>query len=95
MKRTYFITLLAVLIIAGAGYLAFNSTGVIKYISVKGTADSLSQKIDSVNSVNTSLVNGIDSLKKKIPAKIERLAREEYGMARRNEEVVKVKVVGD
>ncbi len=92
MKSYLFAIIISILIIAGAAYLAFNSAGVVKYMSVQKTIDSLSIRIDGVNGRNKNLMNGIDSLQKKIPAKIERIAREEYGMSRKNEEVLKVKI---
>ncbi|NUN10818.1 MAG: septum formation initiator family protein [Ignavibacteriaceae bacterium] len=91
MKKAVFIILLLTLIIAGAAYLTFNETGVMKYFSVRETIDSLDTRIGEVNDRNNGLMNGIDSLKKKEPAKIERIAREDYNMSRKNEEAVKIK----
>jgi len=92
MKSYFFAILIAILIIAGAAYLVFNSAGVVKYYSVRNTIDSLTLRIDKINSSNQNLISGIDSLRQKIPAKIERVAREDYGMARKNEEIIKIKI---
>lgn len=91
MKKAVFIILLLILIIAGVAYLTFNEAGVVKYFSVRRTIDSLDNRIGEVNDRNNGLMNGIDSLKKKEPAKIERIAREDYNMSRKNEEAVKIK----
>ena len=45
---------------------------------------------EKVDKENKNLENEIDSLRKKIPAKIERTAREKYDMLRENEKAIKV-----
>lgn len=91
MKKVLFVIFLIALIIAGSAYLTFNESGALKYFAVQKTIDSLTVRIDDVNRRNTNLSNGIDSLKRKEPAKIERIAREDYNMSRKNEEAVRVK----
>jgi cell division protein FtsB len=70
--------------------LIFNDYGLIKYVSIKNEVDSLKQQLSVVQIENEKLKNEIDSLKKKIPAKIEKVAREKYGMKRENESRISV-----
>ena len=44
----------------------------------------------SIEKVNKILEAEIDSLKKKVPAKIEKIAREKYNMKRKNEQVIRI-----
>lgn len=80
-----------VILIAGVGFIFFNNTGVVKYIKLKKQLDSLKVEIQNVDSVNEALRAEIDSLKRGDPAKIERVAREKYGMIRKGEKVYRMK----
>ena len=44
-----------------------------------------------VNEKNTLLKNEVDSLERKVPAKIEKTAREKYGMIRKGEKTIEIK----
>lgn len=83
--------LFVVILIAGVGFIFFNNTGVVKYIKLKKQLDSLKVEIQNVDSVNEALRAEIDSLKRGDPAKIERVAREKYGMIRKGEKVYRMK----
>ncbi|MCL5029064.1 MAG: septum formation initiator family protein [Bacteroidetes bacterium] len=51
---------------------------------------SLNEQISDVDKDNKQLQAEIDSLQKKVPAKIERIAREKYGMIRKGEKTIQV-----
>lgn len=79
-----------ILFIAGFMYLIFNKSGVIKFLKLKEQVKLLNQQISDVDKDNKRLQSEIDSLKNKIPAKIEKIAREKYGMIRKGEITIKV-----
>ena len=74
-----------VVVIIGVSYILFNEYGLLKYFKIKGELESINMQIETLKEENVRLQNEIDSLKNKIPAKIERTAREEYDMMRENE----------
>ena len=74
-----------VILIAGVFYILFNEYGLLKYFKIKSELESINLQIEELKDKNIRLQNEIDSLKNKIPAKIERTAREEYDMMRENE----------
>ncbi|MCK9424686.1 MAG: septum formation initiator family protein [Ignavibacteriaceae bacterium] len=76
--------------LAGFSYLAFNETGIVKYIKVKSELDSLKAVVKSLEVENKIISAENDSLLKKVPAKIERIAREKYSMGKKNEIVIKI-----
>ncbi len=76
--------------IAGLIFLFFNEQGVVKYLKLKNEVSELDSQIKKVEAENKQLEGEIDSLKKKIPAKIEKTAREKYDMQREGEKVIKV-----
>lgn len=83
-KKIVLYTLLLVIII-GFFYILFNNYGLLKYFKIKSELESMNLQIDNLKEENARLQNEIDSLKNKIPAKIERTAREEYNMMKKNE----------
>lgn len=80
-----FITLVS---IVGGVYLLFNEKGVIRYVELKNEVDALNEQIEMLEQENKKLEGEIDSLKKKIPSKIERTAREKYDMIRPGEKKI-------
>lgn len=80
-----FITLVSVV---GGVYLLFNEKGVLRYVELKNEVDDLNQQIELLEQENKKLEGEIDSLKKKIPSKIEQTAREKYDMVRPNEKKI-------
>lgn len=80
-----FITLLSVV---GGVYLLFNEKGVLRYVELKNEVDDLNQQIELLEQENKKLEGEIDSLKKKIPSKIEQTAREKYDMVRPGEKKI-------
>lgn len=88
-KKTKFILLLAVFLI-GAGFIIFNEYGVLKYLKLKNEVKDLNERIEQTEKENKSLEAEVDSLERKVPAKIEETAREKYNMKREGEKSVRV-----
>lgn len=86
--KFYIITSVVVL---GTLYLLFNSFGIIKYAKIKNELDDLNQRISQLEDENRKLEAEIDSLKRNVPAKIEKIARENYNMIRPNEKKIEFK----
>ena len=86
IKYVFFI----IIFLIGSAYLIFNESGIVKYLKLKQQLDSLNVQISDVNNDNKHLQAEIDSLQKKVPAKIERVAREKYGMIRKGEKTIKI-----
>jgi len=82
--------LFALLVFSGILFIIFNEDGVIKYYQLKSQLMELQVQIDSLDEVNTQLEAEIDSLTRKVPAKIEQTAREKYDMLRKGETKVEV-----
>jgi len=89
-KRTRFYIIVFVIVV-GTLYLIFNSYGIIKYARVKGEIEELNTRITQLKSENKKLEAEIDSLKRKVPAKIEKIAREKYDMIKPNEKKIEFK----
>ena len=79
---------IALLCLVGGVYLLFNEKGVIRYVELKNEVDGLNEQIELLEKENKKLEGEIDSLRKKIPAKIEKTAREKYDMIRPNEKKI-------
>ena len=90
MKGKIFFYLFIVILIIGIMYIFFNEHGVIKYFGLKSKVDSIQVELKKVKLENERLKNEIDSLQKKIPAKMEQIAREKYNMKREGE--IKIEV---
>ena len=85
--RNYFFLLL---FIDGLTFLFFNEQGVFKYLKLKGEVKDINSQMEKVDKENKKLKDEVDSLKQKIPAKIERTAREKYNMIREGEKAIKI-----
>lgn len=85
-------TLISIVVLFGLAlaYLIFNDYGVVSYYELRSEIDSLKSQIEHIRYENARLVEQIDSLERNIPAKIEKIAREKYGMKRENEEIIRV-----
>ncbi|HED07545.1 MAG TPA: septum formation initiator family protein [Ignavibacteria bacterium] len=88
-KIKYFVFSLIILI--GLVYVLFNKYGIFKYWKLERQVNKLENRISTIKNENKILEAEIDSLKKKVPAKIEKIAREKYNMKRKNEQVIRVK----
>ena len=89
-KKKVVLYIFAAGFLVGLAYLFFNDAGILKYMSLKSRIKQVQSQIDSVKQDNQRLEAEIDSLKRKIPAKIERTAREKYNMIRKGETSIKV-----
>ncbi len=81
---------LGIIFLIGAVYIFFNDEGVLKYLKLKSDLNNLKEQISNVDKENQSIKAEIDSLQNKVPAKIEKVAREKYGMIRKGETTIKV-----
>lgn len=79
-------------IFIGAAFLLFNDSGYIKYLKLKDEVESVRNEAGKNEIENKNLEAEIDSLEKNNPAKIEKEAREKYGMMKKGEKVIKVEV---
>lgn len=89
-KKTRFYIIAAVVVV-GTFYLLFNNFGVVKYAKVKTELEDLSLRITQLEEENRKLEAEIDSLKRSVPAKIEKIAREKFDMIRPNEKKIEFK----
>lgn len=89
-KKSRFYIIAAVFVI-GTLYLLFNSDGIIKYARAKNDLNDLHLRITQLEEENRKLEEEIDSLKRNVPAKIEKIAREKYNMIRPTEKKIEFK----
>lgn len=89
-KQKILLIIFLAIALAGLAYLSFNETGMIKYVKVKSEVDSLKAVVKKLEAENKIISAENDSLQKKIPAKIERVAREKYSMGKKNEIIIKI-----
>lgn len=87
-KIKYIVYLIIILI--GLVYVLFNKYGIFKYWKLETQVNDLKNRISTIEKENKILEAEIDSLKKNVPSKIERIAREKYNMKRKNEQVIRV-----
>ena len=80
-----------ILFLIGLAFLFFNEFGILKYQNLKNDVKFLNDQITNTQKDNKALQEDIDSLQKKIPAKIEKTAREKYHMIRKGEKVIRVR----
>jgi cell division protein FtsL len=90
-KKKFKIYILVLIVITGLIIILFNDQGLFEYFSLKSEINSLNEKITKLEEENKRLYSEIDSLKNKIPAMIEKTAREKYGMMRKGEKEIQVK----
>ena len=89
-SRKLIFGIIAVIFFAGILFLLFNEYGIVKYIRLNNQVSELNSKISEVEKENKQLQAEIDSLENKIPAKIEKVAREKYNMQRPGESKIVV-----
>lgn len=82
--------LLAVVAATGTMYHVTNETGVLRYRELSLEMDSLLQHQRKIEAENLLIEGSIDSLERKVPSKIARIARERYNMKKTNETVISV-----
>jgi cell division protein FtsB len=82
--------IITLIIIAAAAFIIFNENGLFTYMQLKQERNLLKVTADSMDIENKRLEEEIDSLSRKVPAKIEQAAREKYDMLREGETKVEV-----
>lgn len=90
LKKKFVMYLFIVIIILGLVYIFFNERGLMKYYGLKSQVDSMQVELENIKLENERLKNEVDSLQKKIPAKMEQVAREKYNMKREGETVIEI-----
>jgi cell division protein FtsB len=84
------ITLVVFLFFVATMFILFNEFGLLKYMRLQKEVNQTKKEIQLVNEQNRLLKNEVDSLERKVPAKIERTAREKYGMIRKGEKTIDI-----
>ncbi len=59
-------------------------------MGLKSRVDSIQVELEKIKLENVRLKNEIDSLQRKVPAKMEQVAREKYNMKRKDETLIEV-----
>jgi cell division protein FtsB len=84
------ITLVVFLFFVATMFILFNEFGLLKYMRLQKEVNQTKKEIQLVNEQNRLLKNEVDSLERKVPAKIERSAREKYNMIRKGEKTIDI-----
>jgi cell division protein FtsB len=84
------ITVVVIVFFLGTLFIFFNEFGLLKYMRLKKEVSEYKREMQIVNEENKSLRNELDSLERKVPAKIEKTAREKYGMIRKGEKAIEI-----
>lgn len=84
------ITIVVILFFIGTMFILFNEFGLLKYLRLQKEVNEYKREMQEVNEENKSLRNEVDSLERKVPAKIEKTAREKYGMIRKGEKTIEI-----
>jgi cell division protein FtsB len=84
------IAVVVIIFFLGTLFLLFNEFGLLKYLRLQKEVSGYKKEMQIVNEENKSLKNEVDSLERKIPAKIEKTAREKYGMIRKGEKTIEI-----
>ncbi len=89
-SRKFIFGIIGIIFFTGILFLLFNEYGIVKYIKLNNQVNELKMKIEKVEKENKGMEAEIDSLEKKVPAKIEETAREKYNMKRPGESKIVV-----
>jgi cell division protein FtsB len=84
------LVLIALVILIGAVFITFNENGLLNYLKLKDELSTINEKAASMDQENKRLEEEIDSLARKVPAKIEQTAREKHDMLRKGETKVEI-----
>jgi cell division protein FtsB len=88
-KKTKFY-FFGVILIVGLFYLLFNDFGFYRYQKLSNEIDELNARIEILQQENKKLGDQIDSIRRREPSKIEKIAREKYDMIRPGETKIEV-----
>ena len=89
-KRKLIFYFFVFIVIVGTFYIILNEYGALKYMDLKNEVDSMRTELEKTKLENEQLTSEIDSLQKKIPAKMEQIAREKYNMKRDGEITIEI-----
>jgi cell division protein FtsB len=84
------ISIVVILVFTATMFILFNEFGLLKYLRLKKEVSDYKKEMQIVNDENKALKNEVDSLERKVPAKIEKTAREKYGMIRKGEKAIEI-----
>jgi cell division protein FtsB len=84
------ITVVVIIFFLGTLFILFNDYGLLKYLRLQKEVRESKREIQLVNEQNKLLKNEVDSLERKVPAKIEKTAREKYDMIRKGEKAIQI-----
>src|ERR1017187_2237348 len=84
------IVIVVIVFFSGTMFLLFNEFGLLKYLRLQKEVNETKKEMQMVNEQNRLLKNEVDSLERKVPAKIEKTAREKYGMIRKGEKAIEI-----
>jgi cell division protein FtsB len=84
------IVLVVLVVFMGTMFLLFNDFGILKFLKLKKEVSTLNEEIKNATEEIKVLKNQNDSLERKVPAKIEKSAREKYGMIRKGEKAIEI-----
>jgi cell division protein FtsB len=84
------ISIVVILFFVATLFILFNEFGLLKYLRLKKEVSEYKKEMQIVNDENKVLKNEVDSLQRKVPAKIEKSAREKYGMIRKGEKTIDI-----
>jgi len=90
VEKKYYYWAGAFLFFVGIAYLFFNESGIIKLLKLKKEHAEVIYQIQKTEDENKKLTNEIDSIKNKVPAKVEKVSREQHNMIRKNEKAIEV-----
>lgn len=79
-----------VALLVGALYLLLNDFGFYRYQNLSNEIEKLNFRIEKLQEENKKLEGQIDSIRRKDPSKIEKIAREKYDMIRPGETKIEV-----
>ena len=84
------IAVVVIVFFLGTLFILFNEFGLLRYLRLQKEVRETKREMQIVNEKNKLLKNEVDSLERKVPAKIEKTAREKYGMIRKGEKTIEI-----
>lgn len=90
LEKKYYFIIGGLVFLMGVLFLLFSESGILKFMKLKKELNEVQTEIKQVETENRNLIKEIDSVKNKVPAKIEKVSREKHSMIRKNEKVIEV-----
>ena len=82
--------MVVILFFVATMFILFNEFGLLKYMRLQKEVNETKKEIQWLTNKIKLLKNEVDSLERKVPAKIEKTAREKYGMIRKGEKTIEI-----